>query len=115
MNRRRNDDPDTFDGTGLRNNERRAILHDAPWWVRLLFASGIPPVALLVGFAVYAGWIQLPNQSRVAAMIQANDEFHRQHDQKTEGLIRRVTSALRIICENQAQTAEQRRNCAFIE
>ena len=111
---RRRDDPEAFDGNALRRN---AILPGSPWWVRLLFLSGMPPaliVILLVAVAV--GWIRLPlmpvlDPQKNAGVAAALTVIQAEHGE----LMRRLTIALRVMCENQAQTVQQQRNCGNIQ
>ena len=107
---RRRDDPEEFNGNSLRRN---AILPGSPWWVRLLFLSGMPPVLIVVLLVAFAlGWIRVPGVP--ALDPQGTATFAVIQTEHAE-LMRRLTMALRVMCENQAQTVQPQRNCGNIQ
>ena len=106
---RRRDDPEAFDGRRLRNN----LPPGTPWWLRLALLGGIPPVGLLLILGLYTGWIHVPGPGPTPTTALA--DVLREHDRKADLLILRLTTALRIMCENQARDLAQQRNCGNIQ
>lgn len=106
--RRRTDDPEEFDGQHLRNN----LPPGTPWVVRLAVLCGLPPMALLLLVGLYTGWIRVPSPPNSTPAVA---DILVEHDRKADLLITRLTTALRIMCENQAQTVQQQRNCGNIQ
>lgn len=111
---RRRDDPEDFDGRPFRANGASLFSPFTPWWIRVALTGGFPILVATFFMAMFAGWIPSP-WTAIKQLTEANAAALSQHEQTTQLFVGRLTKALQIMCENQAQTVQQQRNCWNIQ
>jgi hypothetical protein len=84
-----------------------------PPWVKALTTVGFPIALAAFLLAQSAGWI--PSEtSALRQAVAGQTTREEQHHQTSEALGTAVKTALRVLCENAANTEPQRRNCEII-
>lgn len=113
--RRRQDDPNEFDGRPFRAPTNGGLFaQGTPWWIRVALTGGFPILVAAFFMGMLAGWVPSPWTASLK-LAEATAKRVELHEQTTQALLVRVSQGLRIICENQAQTVQQQRNCGNIQ
>lgn len=89
------------------------ILNGMPWWVKGLGAVGFPAAVAIFLLMQSAGWIPSTLQSS-ATTLERLMKSADAHEQTTRDLVERLTTALRVMCENDARDASERNRCQHI-
>ena len=89
------------------------IVNGLPTWAKVIATIGFPIAVATFLILQSTGWIPSEITAAQAAIIRHSMDADRHH-QATENLARSVSIAARVMCENAANTPEQRRNCQAI-
>lgn len=89
------------------------LLNGLPLWVKSVAMVGFPIVVALFFMGRETGWIPSVHH-RVDTAIAGQAKVLLDHDRRQDEIIGRLTTGLRILCENTASTHADRNNCANI-
>ena len=90
------------------------LLTGLPIWVRVITLVGFPVVCAAFLLAQTAGWVPSLAQGQTAS-LKSLESVMTQHVRETNVLIGRLSTALRVMCENSARDEVGRNNCRAIE
>ena len=88
-------------------------LNNIPTWAKVVSLVGFPIVVALYFMARESGTIGSP-ATEAASTIAVHAEASMVHDRKLDNLGERITTGLRVICENSTKDRASLNNCANI-
>ena len=96
----------------LERGRTPGLIASLPWWARVALVN-FPVAVALFFMAQSAGYIPSAAQAQTAEIAKLNTAVTG-HVGETEKLVARLTTALRVMCENAARDDVTRNNCRNI-
>ena len=84
-----------------------------PNWAKLVLSIGFPSVVALYFMAREVGFLDTPDK-RTAETLTAHAAAQVEHGKKQDELVGRITTGLKVMCENNALSKAALNNCQNI-